>query len=551
MRKLRSLFWLFIKTTIGNVLNMQGSKWVGPVIVVSLVIAFAAMMFVVYNIFGGMFEFFAAYGHLEVAVGLGLNMGALIIFVFSMMAAPAIFYFAKDVEYLLPLPIKPEVIIGAKFAMALLFEYIISLIIMVPVFLSLLPHVSAGGLVVNTIITFLTLPILPLVYSTVLCMVLVAFFRIFRNPDKYSLFIGVLAMVLGVGFSMVYSQVFMVDMEALYDMLMGAPVVFAMNVVFISNSAAARALTENGIVLNQIINVGVTALALIIFFALARVLYFRGVVGLSESGAPAKKMTRDDIKRQSQGRGAFRSYLSKELKLLFRSPTAFLNCVLSAIIVPVVIAGSAIFSAISAGGDADMIGELLALVDFNNPRIAAVALASMCAIGVLVAGMTTVTATSISREGRNFFIMKYLPISYRDQINAKAASGFTIIIPAILLILIPLQIFMGAPLLIFIGGTILAFSGAVFLNYLGLLIDLAKPKLDWDNEQAAVKNSVNVLIMTLGGMALTAGIVVGGFFLLHTPILAFIVLFIITVSLAITMYYLAMTRGVKLLKELY
>ncbi|MCL2215885.1 MAG: hypothetical protein FWB91_02570 [Defluviitaleaceae bacterium] len=555
MRKFGRLTWLFLKTTVGSIWGKQtdsgkDSTWLVVVLVASLLIFFPSMMFMIFRMFGPLFQMFDASGHLNVAVGLALNMSSLVIFVLSMMAAPAIFYFARDVEYLLPLPIKPEIIIGAKFVVALLFEYVIALIIIVPMFAALWPMVSAGGLAVNTIITFLTLPILPLVYSTVLCMFMVAAFKVFRNPDKYSLFIGIVAMIFGIGFSMVYTQFFMVDAEAIYDMLMGAPAVFdTMNFVFANNSAAARALAGGGFTF-QSINIGVTALALLVFFVLARVLYFRGVVGLSESGSSAKKMTRDEILKQTQGRSAFRSYLAKEMKLLMRSPTAFLNCVLSAVLVPVILAGSMAYTFVIAG-DGDMLGELLAFIDFNEPRASAVFMVIMCALGIFVAGMTSITATSISREGRNFFVMKYLPVHYRVQLAAKAASGFAVIIPAIILILVPLQIFLRAPLFIFLGGAVLTLPGAVFLNYLGLLIDLAKPKLDWDNEQAAIKNNANVLIITFGGMGLAAIIGVVGVFLLRTPLLAFVVLFVITVAPAAAVYRAAMLKGAERLKGLH
>jgi len=550
MRKWRTLTWIFLKTTVGSVFNMQvggkSNKWLGPVLVVSLAFLVVFMSILIFQVAGGLFAIFAASGHLDVGVALALNTGALVIFMLSMMAAPAIFYFSKDVEYLLPLPVKPEIVIGAKFAVALLFEYLIALIIVIPVFAALLPFTGAGGLAVNSLITLVTLPIVPLVYSTVLCMVLVAFLKVFRNPDRYSLVIGIFAMFLGVGFSMFYTQFLMIDADAVYDMLMGAPVVFdTMNIVFANNVAAARALAGSGnLFLNQAINIGVTGLALVVFFVLARMLYFRGVIGLSESGSTAKKMTKDEILQQSQGRGAFRSYLGKEMKLLMRSPTAFINCVLSAIIVPVILAGSLAYTMIvTVEGDA--LGELLALIDFNEPRVAAIFMVAMCALGFFISGMTTITATSISREGRNFFIMKYLPMPYRAQLNAKAASGFMVIFPSILLIIIPVQIILGVPVLILLGGVALTIPGAVFLNYLGLLIDLAKPKLEWDNEQAAIKNNMNVLLMTLGGMALAGVIVALGIFLLRTPLVAFAVLFSVTVVLAFVTYKAVMTKGVE------
>ena len=554
MRKLVKLTILFFKTTIGSLFDKQAGgrsrSWAGPLAAVAIAGFFVAIVFMLFQTLRDMFDLFAYFNNLELAVSMTLNIASLVIFVLSLMAAPAMFYFAKDVEYLLPMPIKPQIIIGAKFAMALIFEYFIVLAFIVPVFIAMLPHVSAGGLAINLFITFLTLPILPLVYSTLICMVMVAFFRIFRNPDKYSLIIGIVGTLMGVSFGMFYGQIMMFDMEFIYDLVMGEPVFLdAVNFVFFNNMAAARAISENSIILNQVLNIGVTFAGLVVFFAAAKLLYFRGVIGLSESGAPKKKMTRDDIMRQSRSQSKFRSYLIKELRLLMRSPTVFINCVLMAFLTPALMVGSILYSTVIVGDI--MLDELLGFIDFNEPRVVAGAFVIMCALGFLVASFAPITATTISREGRNFFLMKTLPMSYTAQINAKAASGLAVILPAMVLMVVPLQIFLRAPILVFLGGSLLTITTAVLINYLGLLIDLIKPKLEWDNEQAAVKNNMNVTLMVLGGMAIAGGIGVGGLLLLRTPVVAFVVLFAITASLAALVYYLVMTKGSEMLKNRY
>ena len=554
MTKWRSLTWVFLKTTLASVYNVQiggkSSKFTGPVLIVTLGLSFALLMFYFYMMIRDIVELFAMHGQIALPLGLVLNLGAIIIFVFSFMAAPPLFYFSKDVEYLLPLPIKPQVIIGSKFTMALLFEYAVALVIMVPLFAALLPHLPAGGLIVGFVFAFLTLPILPMVYSTVLTMVMVRFFRFGRNPDRYTLVIGVVVMIAAVGFSTFLNSMIMVDPDDLIAMLMGEQVVFdTLNFVFITNSFSAMAIAGQGnFIVNQVLNLGVAALSVIIFFWLAGVLYFKGVIGLSESGSGAKKMTRDDIMRSTGGRGVFSSYLMKELRLLFRSPTAFLNSVLTVVLVPVILVVTLVFSPGAGIGDID---ELLALVDFSDPRVGAISLVVMSALGMFIAGMGPVTASAISREGANFFIMKYLPVRYSTQINAKAASGLLCIGVGIVVILVPLQIILRAPLPLFLGGAILTLPGAVAINYFGLLIDLARPKLTWDNEQAAVKNNMNVMVMMFGSMALAGAVGVGGIFLLHTPGIAFAVLMLVTGGIAVGVYLATMQVGARLLRELH
>jgi len=554
MRKYWSLTCIFFKTIIGSsmTIKIRGKErgWLGIVLWAVIAICFVPLLFIAYTMMSVIFEVFHMAGHLPLAVGLVFNIGSILIFMFSLLAAPALFYFAKDVEYILPLPLKPGQIIGAKFTVALAFEYVISLALLGTMFVALREHLPTQVLTFNTIITFLTLPILPLVYSTAMVMVLMRVTRLGRNPDRYALFVGMLAIIISVGFSMYASHAFVIDADALMESLMGNHVAMTtLNTVFFGNGYAARAFGEVSIIgalPSQLVNVFISAGFVFIFFVIAGVLYFPGVIGLGESGAPSKKMTIEEISKNTKGQGKFRSYLIKELRLLFRNPVAFMNGVLGAFIIPIIMAISLV--PLMRGGE---LTEVLDMINFQDPRTAAIVLAGMCAIGFVVGGMVSITCTSISREGRNLFIMKYLPIPYSTQLNAKATSGLVVLIPALLFMLIPLQIFFQAPFLLFLGGLLLTLPGAIFVNYMGLYIDLLKPKLTWDNEQAAVKQNMNVLLLLTVSWLLAAGIGAIGWFWLQVPLVAFFGLFGVTGLLAYGAYRLAVVTGKELLSRLY
>ena len=555
MLKCWTLTRVFIKTVIGSSMTIKirgkESKWAGIAIWVLVAACFLPILWGIYHVMGQIFYVFNIAGQLPVAIGLALNIGALIIFIFSLLAAPALFYFSKDVEFLLPLPVKAEQIIGAKFTMALAFEYIVSLGLMAIIFAALLDYMPVGALTFSTIITFLTLPILPLVYSTVLVMLIMRVSRVVRNPDRYTLFVGVLAIGIAIGFSMYTNQMAMADFDALVDVLMGEPAaVTTLNTIFINNGFAARALGADtifgGALHNQAINLLITVVAVGVFFLLARLLYFAGVIGLSESGASGKKMTTDDIAKKTKGQSKFRAYLVKELRLLLRSPSALINCVLSGLVMPIFLAISLV--QLIRTGD---LAELVYAIDFSNPGLAALILAGMCALGILMGGLVSATSTAISREGRNLFIMKYLPISYSVQLNAKAASGFVVLLPVILLMVIPVQVIFRAPVLLFIGGLILTLLGATFVNYLSLYLDLMRPKLTWDNEQAAVKQNLNIIIMLFGTMSAAGGIGALGWFVLTGPWMAFFALFGVIGLLAVGACYMAIGKGKVLLDRLH
>ena len=557
MGKFWSLTMIFFKTAIGSSMSFKiggkERKWAGIALWVIIAISLAPMLWMVYNMMSGIFYVFAHpnVGELALGVGFILNVGSLLIFVFSLLAAPALFYFAKDVEYVLPLPLKPVQIIGAKFAVALAFEYILSLALMATMFVALRDFLPGGMLTFNTIITFLTLPILPMVYSTVLVMLIMRVTRFGRNPDKYAMFVGIIAIVAALGFSMYAGQAFMIDGEALVEALQGAPMAMnTLNTVFVGNWFAAQAFEMGaafgGVFFNQLINVVIAVAAIGIFFFLAKILYFAGIIGLSESGAPSKKMTLEDISKNAKGQGQFNSYLMKELRLLFRSPTAFINSVLAAFIMPIILV-IAIVPLMRSGE----LTEFMEMIIFSEPRTAAIIFAAMSAVGFLIGGMVSVTCTSISREGKNLFIMKYLPMSYATQLNAKAASGFVVIIPALLVMMIPLQVLFQAPVWVFICGTLLTLPGVVFINYIGLYIDLLRPKLTWDNENAAVKQNLNAFLLLVVSWALIALIIVLGVFLFNSPWVAFFGLMGGTGLLAFGAYYLVIGKGPELLERLH
>jgi ABC-2 type transport system permease protein len=119
-----------------------------------------------------------------------------------------------------------------------------------------------------------------------------------------------------------------------------------------------------------------------------------------------------------------------------------------------------------------------------------------------------------------------------------------------LIFLITLEVFFKAPPLIFLGALVLSLPGVVFMNYLGLLIDLLKPKLIWDNELRAVKQNLNTLPLVFGGMILAVALVILGALFLKTPLAAFLILFLVTGAVAAAMTQLVLTIGEEKMEKL-
>ena len=106
---------------------------------------------------------------------------------------------------------------------------------------------------------------------------------------------------------------------------------------------------------------------------------------------------------------------------------------------------------------------------------------------------------SVSLEGRQWWMIKALPLRTRDVINSKLLMCYVLYAPfyiiSVILLLFALKPdFLGACFLIAFPIVAIVFS-SVF----GLAVNLRFPVFDWDNEAVVVKQSTAALIGGMGG----------------------------------------------------
>ena len=149
-----------------------------------------------------------AIGQEAVILGFGLSVVSIVIFFFGIFYAMGIFYFSMDVENLLPLPFKPWHIMGAKFTVVLIYEYLTEIIFFAPTLISY-GIKSSGGILyyIYGVIIFLLLPIVPLVIASVINMIIMRFTNIAKNKDRFRLLGGIIAMCFGVGNQYIYPKI--------------------------------------------------------------------------------------------------------------------------------------------------------------------------------------------------------------------------------------------------------------------------------------------------------------------------------------------------------
>lgn len=448
----------------------------------------------------------ATVGEEGVLLSLGIAISAFVIFFFGLFYTMNTFYFSDDVENLLPLPIKSSHILGVKFIIVTIFEYLTGCLIFLPILIVYGVKSGAGVLYyVYALLIFLTLPVIPIVLDAVLVMIIMRFTNLAKNKDAFRTISAVIAIIFGVGVSTM-SQRFVLNQGAGQTQLGNNSLVAITSNIFPASKLGALGLinhgSPSGLVYTGLFIV-VSLLGFYLFLLLGNKLYFKGVTGVSVSSSSKKQISSEQLSRKSIRSTVIKSYVLKELRILFRTPAFFINCILMNFIWPIIILIPLFTQPKSRNG----IGAIIGLL--QKEGITGMVFVAFFGAMLFVSSSNGITATSISREGENVFFNKYIPVSYKTQIMAKVIAGVIMGIVGMLSISIVAVIVLKLPLSLMALICVTSLLAILFSNFVGIIIDLFNPKLHWDNEQKAIKQNLNLLLsmaicVAFGGLTIFA-----------------------------------------------
>jgi ABC-2 type transport system permease protein len=552
MSKFIALTKVLLKTGTKSSSNRKNKKQTkGILLGVILAIAFTPMAI-------GFGEFIStAYDGLHkvnqeaVILGFGLAIVSVVIFFFGIFYAMSIFYFSMDVENLLPLPFKPWHIMGAKFTVVLVYEYLTELIFFLPTIITYGVKSNGGALYyIYAVTIFMLLPIVPLVIASVINMIIMRFTNVAKNKDRFRLIGGLIAMCFGIGIN-IYIQRFSQNLSSseiteMFTQGNNSLVEIATNMFPSTKMAVNSLINVNNIqgFINLSLFIVITLAALMIFVILGEALYFKGVMGVSETTSKRKTLSSHDLIKNTIQSSSIKVYTLKELKLLFRTPIYFMNCVLMNFLWPIFL----LIPIFMQKGGAGTLKQLSAFL--QDSRSTGIVVGGFFAFMVFTSCSNSISTTAISREGKNIFVLKYIPMKFKEQLMAKVLSavilGMAGMVSVIALGIILLKLPLGLVILMLIVGSL----GILFTSFIGIFIDLNFPKLQWDTEQEAVKRNLNVLISMIICIALG---VLAVFIIIKFKLTKWAAFALIVGSCAILdslLYYLLGAKGVAMLKKI-
>jgi ABC-2 type transport system permease protein len=523
-------------------------------ILISIVViaAFVPMIMGIGEFAAYLFDGLSMVGQQGLILAIALTATSFIIFFFGIAYIINTFYYSMDIENLLHLPLKSTEILGAKFATVLVYEYLTEAVILVPVLAVYgFKNGESALFYLSSMVILLLLPVIPLVAAAVLNMVIMRFTNLAKNKDLFRNVGGVLAILLALGLNL-YIQRFAAntaDPAKVMELINEGnnSMVQLISSFFPSTKLAVNSLVSNDAskMLYLLMFAAATAAAYAVFLVLGNLLYFKGVIGVSETSSRRKALSVKELGKGTRASHVAYSYTIKELRLLFRTPVYFLNCILMNFLWPLFLM---LPLAAQPAGSGDDISALLPYI--QKPGSESVIVMVFFAMGIFITASNIISSTAISREGRNLFFMKYIPVEYKKQLLAKALSGAVMGAVGILMMVpVALFIFKIKAYVVAIGLAV-SIPGILFSAILGLLIDVAMPKLNWDTEQKAVKQNLNGLIAIFGSMGLSALIIFLGVKLQLGLIVSSMLLPVVFCVIDIGLYRILISYGTKRLEAM-
>jgi hypothetical protein len=424
-----------------------------------------------------------------------------VVLFFGMFYIMGSFYFSHDLDTLVPLPLKPYEVIGSKFIVVMINEYLTALPILLPPLLIYGIGMGQGLLYwIKGLLLVLAAPVIPLTIGAVIIMLIMRVINLRRNKDILAIIGGFAGLALALGFNFFIQSIPKnAGKDFLKNMLESqSGVINAIGRKFPPSIWATFGLSKNNLEGwgNFALFIIVSLLLLAVLLWLSNLVFYKALLAGQEVARKRKTLTSDDLNRQY---GAVSSpvtaIIKREWKLLLRTPIYAINGLTGAIMGPFIV----LILFFAKGSDADA-QQLMGFI--SNPEYAKYIALGGLGLMLFTSGMNLVASTSVSREGSTLWILKMIPVSVKNQVLGKFLQSYMVSILGVLTTGIVLGVFLKLSPARLLAVIVIGFLASVSFTALNLLLDVFHPKLTWNSEQEAMKQNLN------GGLGMLVSVLV-------------------------------------------
>lgn len=400
------------------------------------------------------------------------------------------YYYSRDIDYLLPLPIKSSHIVGSKFIMIAIYNLIIALPLFLPYLFIYARHMDPGGLyILYSLINFSLITIFPASIVSIFVMTMMKYTNIGSKKDllrNLFSFLFILAMLF-IQFKI--QDLVRLEADAGGDILNSvviatSQVINKIDIIFPMSIFASRALINSSSLvglLNMGLVLGFNLLTYMLALKISDKVYVSGYVSIGEIQS-RKKKNLSEMKSKIKQNSKWISIMKKELIMIMKTPIYLLNIVGGVIIVPLLLL-------VTLYAEGEMLVSILGMHSEDSILFSIYASLFISFLNISSSGLT-----SFSREGKSMWINRVLPIDERSQIIGRLMAALSLIIVANVIISSLLAFLIPIRALEILLILVLSLVISIPMILLGMLVDIIRPVLDWDDPQKAVKQNMNVLI---------------------------------------------------------
>lgn len=448
---------------------------------IGLGFVWALLIVMIAGYIGAMAYAYIYIGMAEIMPAYLIMLASMIILAFAIFKAGSVIFQENAYDILCSLPVSQTAIVVSRFARMYVENLLLTLLVMVPGMIvygmMVKPFVSFYliGLVVTVFV-----PLIPITIATFLGALVTAIASRMKHKSLVSaaLSVGlVIAIMLFTGNMSTMEENISVEMlQNLSEMATQAIGDIYPPAIWLGSAMV------NGDILTGILCVLGGLVAFAVTIALISVKFHEICRGLYSTNAKHNyKM--EQLKKTS----VLGTLYKREIKRYFASSIYVQNTIVGPVL-------AVFFAGAVLGVGIDSIQQMLGIpLDIAG------------CIPFLLAGifsMMTTTCTSISLEGKEWWIVKSLPISTKDLLDSKLLFGLSLFLPfwlvaEVLLIIALRPEFMELVWLIVVPLVLIVFS-----QVFGLTVNLKMPVFDWESEVAVVKQSASSAIGGLGGFVI-------------------------------------------------
>ena len=187
-----------------------------------------------------------------------------------------------------------------------------------------------------------------------------------------------------------------------------------------------------------------------------------------------------------KGSSQLKALYFREIKRYFASGLYVMNTLIGYLLIVVLAAGI-----LTAG--VEKMEEMLEIPGLVG-RFLPFVLAMIC-------GMGSTTVSSISMEGKQWWLVKSLPVTTAQILDSKILVNLTVGLPCLLVSDLILLVAVKTTVLGYVWIFVIPLAYLLLFSVLGITINLKMPLFDWETEAAAVKQSGAMLVSMLISMA--------------------------------------------------